>query len=220
MDVNDKLLSFEEYYEYLESSFLDLVRIIPLENHPRTFSPRLYEILHSVCSQIEGVLKLMCDEMALKYTSFPQTYATLNRDGVIVKQKVSLRNRPKWKAIAPFRCNFACLSRIDDDKHDCNQDSAKPKWWGAYNKSKHNLPQGYRIGNVENTYLALASLYVLQHMMKFRSSNMNEFLKQKHWLFTKDYMIHKDAPDSFTQSLPKMPSSMFIPLTAFMTTDR
>ena len=220
MDVNDKLLSFEEYYGYLESSFLDLVRIIPLENHPKTFSPRLYEILHSVCSQIEGVLKLMCDETAPKYITFPRMYADLNRDGAITKQEVSLRSRPKWKAIMPFRCNFACHFRTDDDKHNCRQDRAKPKWWDAYNASKHNLPQGYKVGNVENTYLALASLYVLQHMMKFRSSNMDEFLKQNHWLVTKYYMIHKDRPDSFTHSLPKMPSSMFIPLTEFMTTDR
>lgn len=220
MDVNDKLLSFEEYYEYLESSFLDLARTIPLENRPDTFSPRLYEILHSVCSQIEGVLKLMCDETPLEYTTFPETYAKLNRDGAIAKQKVSLRNRPKWKAIAPFRCDFACRSGIGDGKHDCGQDRAKPKWWDAYNESKHELPQGYRAGNVGNTYLALASLYVLHHMMKFRSGNMDEFLKQNRWHPTRDYMTHKDAPDSFTHSLPKMPSGMFIPLTAFTTTDR
>ena len=44
-DLYDKLTRFEEYYHYLESSFVDITRIIPLENEPDTFSPRLYEIL-------------------------------------------------------------------------------------------------------------------------------------------------------------------------------
>ena len=33
-DMYDKLTRFEEYYHYLESSFIDTARIIPLENKP------------------------------------------------------------------------------------------------------------------------------------------------------------------------------------------
>ena len=78
MNADDKLLLFEEYYNYLESSFIDVTKMIPLENTPETFSPRLYEILHSVCSQIEGVLKLVCGEVGVKYIVFPKTYKKLN----------------------------------------------------------------------------------------------------------------------------------------------
>ena len=78
MNADDKLLLFEEYYNYLESSFIDVTKMIPLENTPETFSPRLYEILHSVCSQIEGVLKLVCGEVGVKYIDFPKTYKKLN----------------------------------------------------------------------------------------------------------------------------------------------
>ena len=57
-----KLTQFEEYYRYLESSLVDITRLIPLENTPGTFSPRMYEILQSTCSQVDGILKLMYEE--------------------------------------------------------------------------------------------------------------------------------------------------------------
>ena len=56
-DLNDVLFRFVEYYHYLESSFVDIARIIPLENTSDTFSPRLYEILQSTCSQVEANCK-------------------------------------------------------------------------------------------------------------------------------------------------------------------
>ena len=63
-DLDDKLFKLEEYYHYLESSFIDITRIIPLENTPDTFSPRLYEILQSVCSQVDGIVRLIHEECA------------------------------------------------------------------------------------------------------------------------------------------------------------
>ena len=61
-DLYYTLARFEEHYHYLESSFVDITRLIPLENEPDTFSPRLYELLQSVCSQVDGILNLMCEE--------------------------------------------------------------------------------------------------------------------------------------------------------------
>ena len=72
MNADDKLLLFEEYYNYLESSFIDVTKMIPLENTPETFSPRLYEILHSVCSQIEGRLETHVRRSWNKIHQFPE----------------------------------------------------------------------------------------------------------------------------------------------------
>ena len=218
MDTNDKLLLFEEYYNYLESSFTDVVRIIPLENNPETFSPRLYEILHSVCSQIEGVLKLMCNEMCIKYTNFPKTYKKLNRGKAISKQEMVLRSRPKWKSIRPFQCDFACHCRTNDDEHPCGQNDKTPKWWDAYNTSKHDLPEGYKMGTIENTYLALASLYALQSMMCFINQNKDGFLKHDYW-FSLPLVTDTGKPNSYARSTRLSPT-MFNVTTRFVTNDR
>ena len=209
MDVDDKLLLFAEYYHYLESSFTDVIRIIPLENHPETFSPRLYEILHSIGSQIEGVLKLMCGEVGMRYTNFPETYANLNYDGAISMQEVFLKNRPKWNAIKPFQCDFACHCRTNPDEHACSKEREKPKWWEAYNESKHNLPEGYREGTIENTYLALTGLYGLHHMMRFQTENKDDFLKHDSWFKLETLVIGDGRPHSYTLRATKLSTSMF-----------
>ena len=211
MNADDKLLLFEEYYNYLESSFIDVTKMIPLENTPKTFSPRLYEILHSVCSQIEGVLKLMCSEVGVKYIDFPKTYKKLNQDGAINKQEVVLKFRPRWKAIRPFRCGFGCHCRKTDE-HPCDTKKENPKWWDAYNESKHELPEGYRVGTIENTYLALASLYVLQHMARSRKINPDGFLKQGFWSMANAHVFGVDKPHFYELHTASLPSNMFIAL--------
>ena len=219
MNADDKLLLFEEYYNYLESSFIDVTKMIPLENTPETFSPRLYEILHSVCSQIEGVLKLICSEVGVKYTNFPKTYAKLNHDGVINKQAVVLKFRPKWKAIRPFQCDFGCHCR-ETDEHLCDTKKKNPKWWGAYNESKHEQPEGYRVGTIENTYLALASLYVLQHMARSRKINPDGFLKQGFWSMANAYVFGVDKPRFHERHIANPSSNMFIALAWLMAGER
>ena len=215
MNADDKLLLFEEYYEYLESSFIDVTKMIPLENTTETFSPRLYEILHSVCSQIEGVLKLICGEVDVAYTNFPETYAKLNQDGAVNRQAVVLKFRPKWKSIRPFQCDFGCHCR-ETDEHPCDTEREKPKWWDAYNESKHELPEGYRVGNIENTYLALASLYVLQHMAWSRKRNPDGFLKQGFWSMTNAHVFGVDKPRFHERHTASLPSNMFIALAWLM----
>ena len=209
MDAYDKRVLFEEYYSYLESSFMDVMKMIPLENKPETFSPRLYELLHSVCSQTEGVLKLICDEVGLKYTNFPETYAQLNHEGAISIQSVVLKFRPKWKRINPFLCDFGCHCR--ETEHHCHTPRKKPKWWDAYNESKHGLPEGYTGGTIENTYLALASLYALQHMAWSRARNPDGFLRQDFWFMT-NMPAFVDGKPRLERDVSGVPSRMFTAL--------
>ena len=209
--MDAKLTRFEEYYHYLESSFIDTIRIIPLENDPDTFSPRLYEILQSTCSQIDGILNLMYDEYIPKQESgtnpydgdasmdeeqtsptckdVPRknrttaaTYEFLNQEGVISSRVLIHNVRSGWKETRPFLCDFECALRNEDaDPHANTTHDGMPKWWKAYNESKHDLPEGYKAGSIRNTYLALAGLYVLHVMTREYPREAHVFTKKYYW---------------------------------------
>ena len=216
MDAYDRRILFEEHYGYLESSFMDVMRMIPLENKPETFSPRLYELLHSICSQTEGVVKLICNEVKEEYTNFPQTCSRLNQDGAISMQWVVSKFRPKWKRINPFVCDFGCHCR--ETEHHCHTPRKKPKWWNAYNESKHDLPEGYTAGTIENAYLALAGLYALQHMAWSRTRNPDGFLKREFWSMT-NMPAFVDGKPRLERDVSGVPSRMFTALTWLLQTE-
>ena len=220
-DIYDKLSKFEEYYHYLESSFIDITGIIPLENTPGTFSPRLYEILQSVCSQVDGILKLMYGEyISTSKKTATAMYKALNHEDVISCRVLVYKNRPDWKEIRPFLCDFGCAFRDKDaDPHENGPHDKMPKWWKAYNESKHDLPEGYKAGNIENTYLALAGLYVLHVMLRQYPHNKNDFLKRDNWR-TRSLTVLDEPRKHFYEHIIAEPSSeIFIPRIAFLQDD-
>src|SRR5467141_1958720 len=82
-----------DFYDVTEADFIDLIRIIPLENHPSTFSPKLYNILQSSCSQVENLLRLLCDKFQLSYSKNPDSiykeYSQLiNKNDLLKRQRV------------------------------------------------------------------------------------------------------------------------------------
>ena len=221
-DLYDKLFGFEEHYHYLESSFMDAVKIIPLENSPDTFSPRLYEILQSTCSQVEGIVKIMHGEYLEQSKKSAATQCKeLNHCGAISVQGIMFKQRPKWKAIKPFSCDFGCrLRKEDDDPHENGIYRKTPKWWKAYNDSKHKLPKGYMAGSIENTCLALAGLFVLQTMMCQFSHDKRTFLRRDFWKRKQPMQVFgfrraglTERKDAFIQS------NIFIPTAQFMESD-
>lgn len=199
--LDNKLFKFEEHYRYLESSFIDITQTIPLENTPDTFSPRLYEILQSICSQVEGIVKLMYKEcLSGHYKSTATRYKALNQEGVISNQMLAYRSRPEWQEIRPFLCHFECAFRGEyDDPHAYGPHKPMPRWWNAYNESKHDLPEGYRAGNIENTYLALAGLYLLLVLMRQLPMDAGNFVKLRFWKTQ-----HQFAPGGDSKSISKL----------------
>ena len=197
-DLYYTLARFEEHYHYLESSFVDITRLIPLENEPDTFSPRLYELLQSVCSQVDGILNLMCEEYIPKEKpaataceeDIPRknkpaasaVYKVLNQEGVISSRVLTHKSRSNRKEIRPFLCDYECVFRDEEaDQHENKVHDGMPKWWDAYNKSKHRLPEGYEAGSIGNTYLALAGLYVLHVMAREYPREAYAFTKKDRW---------------------------------------
>ena len=211
-DLYDKLFKFEEYYHYLESSFVDITGIIPLENDPDTFSPRLYEILQSACSQVDGIIQLMHEEyIPVRKKCTAARYEALNQGGVISCQMLVYKSRPDWKYIRPFSCDFECASRNErDDPHGDGPHDKMPKWWDAYNDSKHELPEGYKAGSIRNAYLALAGLYVLQVMMQQRPHAKNDFLKLDAWKPRNSAVIDRGRKHFHEHTITEPLSKIFI----------
>ena len=84
-----------------------------------------------------------------------------------------------------------------------------PKWWKAYNDSKHNLPDGYKTGSIENTYLALAGLYLLHAMMQQYPRNKDDFLKQDFWMSYKPLVISGGKGYSYECTIAESLSEIF-----------
>ena len=64
--------------------------------------------------------------------------------------------------------------RIEDGKET-------PFWWRAYNETKHDLPQGYKKGNLENTIFALTGVYALHCMASYAKLIGKDILENLNW---------------------------------------
>ena len=178
----DDLPEMLDHYFYLESSFIDVVQIIPLGNNGRIYSPKLYDTLQSTCSHFESLLKMIYAKLEFpspqKLGIIPY-YKSINEYGLLSGQILLFHKYKNGKFFYPFRTDqdleksfaskFEC--RCADAKIQCldkmlpewNADEM-PVWWTKYNKTKHSLPGGYTEGNLQNTCFALAGLYALHEL--------------------------------------------------------
>ena len=149
-----------------EHQFIEVTRVISVDNDPDTFSPRLYNILGDACSQVENLLRILCEKLELSPDgrNFPSYFNKLNVNGILRKQRVDLLIGKN--AYEPFV--------IQPDKET-------PSWWVAYNETKHNLPQGYKKGNLENTILALSGAYSLHCIAAYVRDYGVDILKSENW---------------------------------------
>ncbi|MBI1829376.1 MAG: hypothetical protein HY222_03300 [Thaumarchaeota archaeon] len=157
-----------KFFEDTERQFVELSQIIPLDNSPNTYSPRLYSILNFTCGQIENMLRMICDKLELKYENedFPHYYNALNIQGMLESQKVVYREIKD--PIQPF------VIRSDNS----------PDWWKGHNKTKHDLPEGIIEGNIGNTLNALAGLCALHHIAYYTATmqeHLDQLLMKENW---------------------------------------
>ena len=156
----------ESYYE-LERRFIEISRIIPFENSGTTHSPRLYDILQTSCGQVENLMRLICDKLEIQYRKkpdFPEYYSKLNKTNILEIQAIDYF--PKNRVYQPF---------VLEPKKE------SPSWWNSYNKTKHNLPEGYREGNLNNTIRALSAVYALHCLAAYCNSEGNEIMIRRNW---------------------------------------
>ena len=200
--ILDDLPEMLDHYFYLESSLIDTVQIIPLENNGKTYSPKLYDILQSTCSHFESLLKMIYTQLkfpSASRNSIVPYYKSINECGLLSGQTLLFRKYPDGKFFYPFRTDqdlkksFASKSecRCSDeqiqwlDKMLPEWDPNKmPIWWTKYNDTKHCLPSGYTAGNLQNTCFALAGLYALHELAKrlAYSGGDKTFLRPDKWM--------------------------------------
>ena len=163
-DIRRDMLS--AYFE-TEQQFIEISRLIPLDNSPDTYSTRLYDILQSLCGQVENLLRLLCEKLNLESEgkNFPSYFNTLNQTGVLKFQLIDLLNGSK--VYIPFG--------IDSGKDT-------PNWWRGYNDTKHDLPNGYKQGNLNNTTFALTAAYALNCLFAYVELLGNDILDIKKWV--------------------------------------
>ena len=153
------------YFE-TERQFIEISRIIPLDNTSDTYSPRLYDILQSSCGQVENLLRLICDKLELKYDKkkFPSYYRTLNQTGILERQTIAMIvGKLAYKSF----------------ELDCSKET--PFWWKAYNDTKHSLPEGYKEGNLRNTIFALTGVYALNCIAAYSYHTKKKILDNDEW---------------------------------------
>jgi len=202
LSFNETRLKLVDYYFYLESSFIDISMIIPLENPPKTFSPRLYEILQSTCSQVESLSKIISDKLELNPAeqTFPYIYEIMNSEGLLDMQRVDLYKLPGGRAMEPLK----------------KTGRYSTKWWDEYNETKHHLPDGYRAGNIENVTTAIAGLYVFHVMTYYLQFSEGNFLNKNYWSTVTSIPFNPDNREVFHGIAYHGPGSkIFLPLTHF-----
>ena len=188
-----------DFYFETEKQFLDLIRIIPLENNEETFSPILYNILQSSCGQVENMMRLLCDRFELeydRYSKFPKYYELLNKNGTLERRKIL--QKKTQTTYTPFQINDGELT---------------PSWWSGYNDTKHFLPDGLVAGNLKNTVQALSAVYILHCMGYYALYWCDEFFDEKNWAdFEPMYTHDGEFVENKLSNLPK--SELFHPITA------
>ena len=201
-DLNEKRLKLVDHYFYIENSFIELTRIIPLDNPDDTYSPRLYEILQSVCSSIEGLSIIMSDALQLEpaHKKFPFIYEKLNETGILDMQAVDMFKLPGGMAYMPLK---------KTGRHT-------PKWWDDYNDTKHDLPEGLKAGNIGNTPVALAGLYALHIMAYYLHYADDDYLNITRWRIISSISENRENRDLIPDFVFHGPNSkIFTPLTHY-----
>jgi len=168
MSFRDDVVELKNAYFGTEYQFIEVSRVISVDNASETFSPRLYSILGDACSQVENLLRLLCGKLEIPIAdnekNFPSYYSKLNETGILERQFVDLLISNH--AYKPFSIPQ-------------NRDS--PLWWTAYNKTKHDLPAGYKQGNLGNTIQALAAAYSLHCISAYVLDYGRNVLKNDWW---------------------------------------
>ena len=102
----DDLPEMLDHYFYLESSFIDVVQIIPLGNNGRTYSPKLYDVLQSTCSHFESLLKMIYAKLEFpspqKLGIIPY-YKSIKRIWTFIRTDTIISQIQKWEFFYPFR---------------------------------------------------------------------------------------------------------------------
>ena len=157
-----------DMYHILEEDFLMFLEYIPLyvydckDKRNKVVSPKLSELLVRICYNIDIFLKHLMIKKALK----PK---------IIDRVNIQRREDKKIKTINKWNMGYYKLAEDELELKDKwmriifgekiypfnDWDSKTPKWWTAYNKTKHDGYDMKKLGNMQNVLQALGAFFIL-----------------------------------------------------------
>lgn len=164
MEFNKKVWAF---YLRLEDDFLNTLKYVDFsQDNFATFSIEYEKQLLAIGSEIDVLCKLLCKEIAptqeakciTQYAEILCNYQDITNASVHVSLSLSSNDFTPFSGWTPTN---------------------SPAWWKAYNAIKHQRTDNhnYKKGNLENVFLALSALYILnRYYCKLLNRNriMNE----------------------------------------------
>jgi len=152
--------TYWHYFLSLEQDFIKTTDYVEVSgNNYDTYSIRYLQLILSICSEIDAVLKLLCY-------------------GVTPTHKVKNPNMDNYRKIVMNKYpNFYTLmipiNRFEiaiDPWREWKQDK-NPEWWHAYNDLKHERDQYLYKANLKNSLYSLTGLFgALLYLYKFSIS--------------------------------------------------
>lgn len=207
-----QLIKMKQLYLPVEQQFIEFNKIIPYNQNDQKngwneiHSPRLVNLLLSICPQIEKMAQLIVTEMDLEPENNGKSiYDYLNRldrKNVLKEQIVGMPNPGSVHIfLKPF------LKNSNDDI----------EWWLAYNKIKHDVVEGIEYGTLTNVINALAGLSVLHHIAynvitfkRYENIDLDDvLLDSQKWHYDEEQGLVFQSPDEklFPNQLPVVWSS-------------
>ena len=153
-----------EYYLVLEKDFLETERYISFDlgdnylyddrettniGNSMTFSNEYIKQYQTICSEIDVVMKSICNELGNSSADNIKGYTPviLSKWSNITQQKVKIRDIE----LQPF------MNWKDEPNYK------SPYWWKPYNKVKHERIDYYKMANLKNVLNSLAGLFILEN---------------------------------------------------------
>ena len=162
------------FYLRLEKEFMDTLTYVEFsQDNFLTYSIEYEKQLLSIGSEVDVLCKLLCKEIdsSQRPVNMDQYANILCGYGNLITTKITFRLN--WQDYIPF--NGWSIGN-------------NPSWWKAYNKVKHERlkNENYKQGNLENVFMALAGLYVLNrfYFRKIKQSNLELSPNPQSQLFT------------------------------------
>jgi hypothetical protein len=153
----DFIIKFWNYFLRLEDEFIDIEKIIPIDDiNNNVFSMSYMKLLFSICSEIDVVFK--------EYIEYNIWYSFSNTDGNFRKYR-DIINRQ----IPEFSNEVIIFSKTKELRPFGDwTNNKKSIWWENYNSIKHNRSlinegsENYKKANQENILNAFGALYQVE----------------------------------------------------------
>lgn len=163
VEYNSKIWSYYLLLEYEFNKTLNYVEFT--EDNFSTYSNEYVKLLLSICSEVDVVFKKICEIIATgqprncitEYAKILCNYHDFTNAKVLFSY-----NREEY-------CPFVGWT-----------DTNSPIWWKEYNCVKHHRmdSDNYKKANLQNVFISLAGLYVLNRYLCKEIFNCEEWMKE------------------------------------------